>query len=174
MVSREELEVLRKRLEKAESAIEKLEKTDLLIAKLVANALSLGLYRTALLWIKGEELNAAIAIWDKRLEAIREELKAAQTVKSVFEIQRKFDRELAKYIRAEKVETAEEAMDIAHTFIKKYSTVALPMKAVKEGDVWLVDIDVGALAVKIAKIKIDAKTGDILNYEIPEKSTKEK
>ena len=31
---------------------------------------------------------------------------------------------------------------------------------------WYVDIDVGALATKIAKIRIDARTGDILDYEI--------
>jgi len=60
-------------------------------------------------------------------------------------------------------------MEIAHSFIKKYSPVALPLKAVKEGDAWLVDIDVGALAVKIAKVKVDARTGDILSYDIPEK-----
>jgi len=28
---------------------------------------------------------------------------------------------------------------------------------------------VGALAVKIAKVKVDARTGDILSYDIPEK-----
>ena len=60
-------------------------------------------------------------------------------------------------------------MEIAHTFIKKYSPVALPLKAVKEDDVWLVDIDVGALAVKIANVKVDARTGDILSYDIPQK-----
>ncbi|MDI6814671.1 MAG: hypothetical protein QMC90_01095 [Dehalococcoidales bacterium] len=58
-------------------------------------------------------------------------------------------------------------MEIAHSFIKKYSPVALPMKADKEGDVWLVDI--GPLAVKVAKVKVDARTGDILSYEIPPK-----
>jgi len=63
-------------------------------------------------------------------------------------------------------------MDIAHTFIKKYSPVALPLKAVRENDVWLVDIDVGALAVKVAKVKVDARTGDILSYDIPERTEK--
>ena len=63
-------------------------------------------------------------------------------------------------------------MEVAHSFIKKYSPVALPLKAVKEKDFWLVDIDVGALAVKVAKVKVDARTGDILSYEIPERTEK--
>ncbi|GAI38294.1 unnamed protein product, partial [marine sediment metagenome] len=45
---------------------------------------------------------------------------------------------------------------------------ALPVKAIREDNVWSVDIDVGPLAVKIAKVKIDAKTGGIISYEIPE------
>ena len=63
-------------------------------------------------------------------------------------------------------------MEIAHSFIKKYSPVALPLKAERKDDVWLVDIYVGALAVKIAKVKIDARTGDILSYDIPTKKVK--
>ena len=68
----------------------------------------------------------------------------------------------------QEVKSAKEATEIAHSFIKKYRPIALPLKAVREGDVWFVEIDVGPLAVKIAKIKIDAKTGDIISYEIPE------
>ena len=66
------------------------------------------------------------------------------------------------------VKSAEEATEIAHSFIKKYRPIALPLKALREDDVWNVDIDVGPLAVKIAKVKIDAKTGNIISYEIPE------
>jgi len=67
-----------------------------------------------------------------------------------------------------KVKSAEEATEIARTFIKKHRVIALPVKAIKEDNVWSVDIDVGPLAVKIAKVKIDAKTGGIISYEIPE------
>ena len=67
------------------------------------------------------------------------------------------------------VKSASEATEVASSFIKKYIPIAQPVKAIRDDDVWLVDIDVGALAVKIAKVKIDAKTGDILSYEIPEK-----
>jgi uncharacterized membrane protein YkoI len=66
------------------------------------------------------------------------------------------------------VKTAEEATEIARSFIKKYRIIALPVKAVREDDVWNVEIDVGPLAVRIAKVKVDAKTGNIMSYEIPE------
>ena len=66
------------------------------------------------------------------------------------------------------VKNAEEATEIASSFIKKYRLIALPIKAVKEGEVWNVEIDVGPLAVKLAKVRVDAKTGNIISYEIPE------
>ncbi len=103
------------------------------------------------------------------MDATRDKIGALKAVKSVFDIAIRFDSEISDYIKAEKVATADQAMEIAHSFIKKYSPVALPMKADREGDVWLVDVDVGALSVKIAKIKVDARTGDILSYEIPPK-----
>jgi len=67
------------------------------------------------------------------------------------------------------VKSAEEATEIANSFLKNYYPYRRPIKAVKGDDVWLVDIDVGPLAVKLAKVKVDARTGDILSYEIPEK-----
>jgi restriction endonuclease Mrr len=66
------------------------------------------------------------------------------------------------------VKSAEEATEIARSFIKKHRPIALPVKAVREDDVWNVEIDVGPLAVKIAKIKVDAKTASIISYELPE------
>lgn len=64
------------------------------------------------------------------------------------------------------VKTASEATDIALTFMKKYRWFARPLKAVREGDVWFVEIDVGPLTTDVAKVKIDAKTGDILEYTV--------
>ena len=65
------------------------------------------------------------------------------------------------------VKSAAEATEIAYSFIKKYRPIARPVKAIREDDVWFVDIDVGPLAVIIAKVKIDAKSRDILEYSIP-------
>jgi len=164
-----EIEKLSKRLKAAEHAINKLKEQDLLIAKVVGLVFgSMGpniVART----LKGEELESFVDFKLMKLDPLLEELKAAQTVESVFDIVDKFDTELTGYVRATKIDTADKAMEVAHTFIKKYSPVALPLKAERQDDVWLVDIDVGALAVKVAKVKVDAKTGDILSYEIPPK-----
>jgi len=88
-------------------------------------------------------------------------------------------KEVTEYVEGEKVDTAdkaiekvdnaEEAMDIAHTFMKKDSSVALPLKAVRQDDVWLVDVDIGAVRVEIVRIKLDAKTGNILGQETVER-----
>ena len=152
--------------------IEELRKQDLSIAKQVAIFLCTIEYNMFLSTREGEEIQPYIELWRKRLDATRKEIEAARTVKSTFDKAYGFDEELLAYIKATKVATADKAMEIAHSFIKKYSPVALPLKSVKEGDVWLVDIDVGALAVKIAKVKVDARTGDILSYEIPERTEK--
>ena len=59
------------------------------------------------------------------------------------------------------VKSAPEATEIANNFIKKHRSFTRPLKAVREDDTWLVDIDVGVITIEIAKIKIDAKSGDI-------------
>lgn len=170
--SNDEIKALHKRLEKAEKSIEGLGETDLFIAKQIVRVLCVAEYTTAQLWLKGEDTRSFQRVWGERIEASIKGIEAAKTVKSVFEIACSFDSDLSEYIRAEKVKTAEEAMDIAHAFVKKYSSTALPMKATKEKDFWFVDIDVGALGTKIAKIKIDARTGDISSYEVPENQAK--
>ena len=65
------------------------------------------------------------------------------------------------------VKSAAEATEIARNFIRKYRTYTRPLKAVREDDIWLVEIDVGPLFTIIAKIKVDAKSGDVLEYTIP-------
>jgi len=68
---------------------------------------------------------------------------------------------------SEEVKSAAEATELARNFIKKYRTYTRPLKAVREDDTWLVEIDVGPIFTIIAKIKVDAKSGDILEYTIP-------
>ena len=65
------------------------------------------------------------------------------------------------------VKSAAEATEIAVSFIKKYRWYTRPLKAVREDDTWLVEVDVGPLLTIVAKIKVDAKSGDILEYTIP-------
>jgi len=164
-----ETEEMRKRLKAVEDAVKELREQDLLIAKLVAFSLCPMGLNIAGRTLKAVDAKSFKEVWDKKLEATKKMLEDTQTVESTFNIISQFDKELATYVRATKVDTADKAMEVAHTFIKKYSPVALPLKAEREDDVWLVDIDVGALAVKIAKVKVDARTGDILSYDIPEK-----
>jgi len=68
----------------------------------------------------------------------------------------------------EEVRSAGEATEIARAFIRSYRAYARPLKAVREDDTWLVEIDVGPIFKIIAKVKIDAKSGDVLEYTIPE------
>ena len=68
---------------------------------------------------------------------------------------------------ASEVKSAKEATEIANSFIGEYRWYTRPLKAVREGDTWLVEIDVGPLFATIAKVKVDAKSGEILEYSIP-------
>ncbi len=69
------------------------------------------------------------------------------------------------------VKNAEEATERALSFLRsKYpirGAVARPMRAVKSDGVWLVELDVGIVKVLVATIKIDASSGDIVEYSIP-------
>lgn len=67
----------------------------------------------------------------------------------------------------EEVKSAASATEIALSFIKKHHWFARPMKAVREDNTWLVEIDVGPFARTIAKVKVDAMSGDILEYTVP-------
>jgi hypothetical protein len=64
----------------------------------------------------------------------------------------------------DKVRSAGEAMELARAFVGKRYTIATPLRAVREGDNWHVDIRVGALVVRIVKVSVDAKTGAILAF----------
>lgn len=68
---------------------------------------------------------------------------------------------------AGEVKSAREATEIAQSFISKHRMFVRPLKAAREGDIWLVDLDVGPLFAIIAKVKVDAKSGEILEYSIP-------
>jgi hypothetical protein len=69
----------------------------------------------------------------------------------------------------EKVDNAEDAMAVANAFMKKDNSVALPLKAVRRDEVWVVDVDIGEVRMEIVRVKIDAKTGGILSHETIEK-----
>lgn len=50
------------------------------------------------------------------------------------------------------------------SFLKKSYPFAWPLKTLKEQDTWLVEVDIGLFERRIARVKVDAKTGGILEY----------
>jgi len=158
---------IHKRLQSLEEAIRDLYGQDLRIVRIMAMESCDTQYHVYLLFQRGEEIDKYIALWQKRLEDTCQAITDSQTIEQVAEVRDKFSQDIINYVKATKVDSADKAMEIAHSFIKKYTPVALPLKAIRQDDIWLVDIDVGAFAVKVAKVKVDARTGDILSYEIP-------
>jgi len=195
--STDEIRDIRKRLEETERAIGELRAGDLAIMKIMAAELCEMHYNTFILSQKGEEIAKYTELWSKRLADTRQEINQSKTIEdtitvrdkfikdtsdyakaekvdtadeAIIETRDKFVKDITDYVKGEKVDNADEAMEIAHYFFKeKGKTVALPMKAVRQNDVWLVDIDIGAVRLEIATVKIDAKTGDILSHEITQK-----
>lgn len=67
--------------------------------------------------------------------------------------------------------SAQEAIKVAEDFLGPYYPWRQPVKAVREGDVWTVEFDVGAVKVQIVSLKIDAKTREIRELIRPSIST---
>ena len=67
-------------------------------------------------FFKGEELTSYIGLWGKNLKATIDEIKVSPAIQSVLDIRSKFSSELGAYVRAAKVDTADKAMEIAHSF----------------------------------------------------------
>ena len=66
------------------------------------------------------------------------------------------------------VKTADEATEIALSFLKKSGwAFARGVSAHRKNDIWLVEVDVGALAFQIGSVKINARTGTIVEYDLP-------
>jgi len=119
---------------------------------------------------------------NKRLEAIERAInELAKSVKDLSDyVKGEAAKEATDYAKAtekvdsapkavEKVDDAEDAMDIANAFMKKDNPVALPLKAQQREDIWLVDVDIGAVRMEIVRVKINANTGEILGHETVER-----
>lgn len=66
-----------------------------------------------------------------------------------------------------KVESATQATDIAVEFLKKYYPISYrALKATQEDGEWVIEVDVGAFLVRVARVSIEAETGDITSYEV--------
>jgi hypothetical protein len=65
------------------------------------------------------------------------------------------------------VESADRATLIAVTFLAQYYSWLQPLKARQEDGQWLVEVDTGAFAAKIARVAVDTRTGKIVQFERP-------
>ena len=66
-----------------------------------------------------------------------------------------------------KVESDTQATDIAVEFLKKYYQISQrPLNATQEKGKWTVEVDVGAFVERVARVTIDAETGDIASYAV--------
>lgn len=67
-----------------------------------------------------------------------------------------------------KVESADQATDIAVDFLKRYYKVLQkPLRASLDDGKWLVEVDVGLFFIVVAKVTVDAGTGAITDYQVP-------
>jgi hypothetical protein len=175
----DEMAEIRQRLEAIERAIDALRAGNLVIMKTMATELTEMYYNIFVLSQKGEDMKKYTELWAKKLADIRRIIQGSETSEAATGTVDKLVKDIADYTKAEevdsatkaaeKVDNAEEAMDIAHTFMKKDNSVALPLKAVRRDEVWLVDVDIGAVRMEIVRVKIEAKTGNILGHETVER-----
>ena len=67
-----------------------------------------------------------------------------------------------------KIESADQAPEVALTFLKRYHTVLQrPHRAKLEQGKWVVEVDIGAFFTRMAKLLIDPDTGMISEYDVP-------
>jgi hypothetical protein len=147
----DEIAEIRKRLEAIEKAIDELRAGNLAIMQIMAT-----LGRT----IQTKETTAdVVKTGDKPVKETTDSAREEKLVSDAEAVEKAI----------EKVKDDLDAMDIANAFMKKDNPVALPLKAVRRDDIWLVDVDIGAVRMEIVRVKIEAKTGKILSHEVVEK-----
>jgi hypothetical protein len=66
------------------------------------------------------------------------------------------------------LETLEDAVRKADSFIDKYYAFRRLRKAKRQNGVWLVEFNVGIVRPEIVTIKIDEKTGKVVDYVAPD------
>jgi len=68
------------------------------------------------------------------------------------------------------ITTVEEAILRADEFVGRYYSFKRPLSAKKDGDTWLMEYDVGIIAVEKLKLRLDANTGSVIEYIDPRAS----
>ena len=67
-----------------------------------------------------------------------------------------------------KIESADQATQIAVDFLKQYHTVLQrPHRARVDQGKWVVEVDIGVIFTRMAMVIIDSESGRIEEYEVP-------
>lgn len=64
-----------------------------------------------------------------------------------------------------KINTAEDAVQIASRFLDKYHAFTTLKKVIREGDKWITEFDVGILSTEIVRVTLNTETGSVIAYE---------
>ncbi len=67
-----------------------------------------------------------------------------------------------------RVGTAQDAIEIATTFLERYWTPVRPLRAERDDDLWVVTFEVGSVEPRSGIVKIGRKTGKIIDYVVNE------
>ena len=65
------------------------------------------------------------------------------------------------------VSDASEATEVATRFVRQYYPLCWPKRAERQDDVWRVEINFSIVGERIGWVEVDARTGQILRYELP-------
>lgn len=65
------------------------------------------------------------------------------------------------------INTAEDAVNVAERLLERYYAFRKLLNARRQDGMWLVEFDVGIISKQLARITLDAATGDIMEYITP-------
>ena len=66
------------------------------------------------------------------------------------------------------VKTAEEATDLVQKFVwRHFGWGGRPISAKKENAFCILEVDVGVFATEVGRVRLDAATGDVQEYDFP-------
>lgn len=63
-----------------------------------------------------------------------------------------------------RIENAQEAIEVAQRFVRKYHNFVILKRASKQQGNWVVEFDVGLLNTDIRVVKLDGDSGNVIEY----------
>lgn len=62
------------------------------------------------------------------------------------------------------INTAEDAVNAAERFLKRYHLFHVLKRAIREKDKWVTEYDVAIIGTEIVRVTLDAETGSVIEY----------